>query len=138
MLMLFIPQITYNGLRCGPKRFSCVFVQASIQGTAKCFRYISIFKVCRTLSEENTRYNNCPIAYSDFIKTYFGEHNYTFNYFTTPPLKSMNVYLNLNIHVFDNSFLSYRCQVRLPCILGIVHKNGTSTTVLPFVCKSRV
>lgn len=86
--------------------------------------------------EENTRYNNCPIAYSDFIKTYFGEHNYTFNYLTSPPLKSMDVYLNLNIHVFDNSFLSYRCQVRLPCILGIVHKNGT--TVLPFVCKRRV
>lgn len=37
--------------------------------------------------EENTRYNNCPIAYFDFIKTYFGEHNYTFNYLTNPPLK---------------------------------------------------
>lgn len=97
MLLLFIPQIIYNGLRYGPKRLS-VFVQANfwvtapatsslfpanvfdISASSKCVEHTRALLVIWVL-KENTHYNNCPIAYSDFIKTYFGERNFTLNWF---------------------------------------------------------
>lgn len=85
MLLLFIPQITYNSLHCGPKRFAGVFVQANFLGTApatsflfpanvfyipassKCAEHTRALLVICVL-KENTHYNNCPIVYSDLSK----------------------------------------------------------------------
>lgn len=61
-----------------------------ISPSSKCAEHTRALLVFYVL-EENTHYNNCPIAYSDFIKTYLCEHNYTFSYMylTTPPRKSI-------------------------------------------------